>query len=538
MIIKEKNRTVLLLFLCLLGGAFLRLFLLGRIPYGLNHDEASIGYDAWALAHYGIDRNGYPWPIYPITWGSGGGSPLMIYLVLLTTRLFGKSVASLRFFPAFLGALTPPVLALLTLVEPAESGDKADKQASSRLIFAFFLAFLCAVNPWHLILSRWALDANTLPFFLTAALVSYLYAATRTAHRLPWYLLSAFLFALCPYAYGSATVVIPLALVLLGIHTCRIGRMTPRELLLSALLFLLILTPLLAVFAVNALHLPAIITPWFSVPRFTASRSVFPHGSGLAAQIKNNIRYLFLFFTIGSERDEIICNVLPGYAQMYRFTFPLTWIGLLLSLGGLVKKDLRDAAFVLLTAVTVLFSLFIELDINRMTMLLIPFLYFQSRALRFLYEKKAVIAAACCAVILCAAALFIRDYFGTRYADLSRSCFMPGYLEAVRDAKTLAGEDRSILSTREQLSAPFMLALYETELPPDAFLESVVWRDEKEEFRIATSFAGFTFGLPQDLSSIDLSRVVVILHESEVTDFPDIENCQVDSFGDFAVISR
>lgn len=52
-----------------LFGAFLRLYLLGTLPAGFNQDEASIGYDSWAIANYGMDRNGDILPVYPIAWG-------------------------------------------------------------------------------------------------------------------------------------------------------------------------------------------------------------------------------------------------------------------------------------------------------------------------------------------------------------------------------------------------------------------------------------------------------------------------------------
>ena len=60
-----KNISLLLL----LGlGTFLRFYQIGLVPNGLQQDEASIGYEAYCLANFGTDRNGYVYPVYPITW--------------------------------------------------------------------------------------------------------------------------------------------------------------------------------------------------------------------------------------------------------------------------------------------------------------------------------------------------------------------------------------------------------------------------------------------------------------------------------------
>ena len=527
-------------------SALLRFYLLGQVPNGLNHDEASIGYDALCLARYGIDRNGYPWPVYPITWGSGGGSPLMIYLVVLSTRLLGRSIFSLRFFPALLGSLTPLLLGLIPFLNKSTDTDITDlkEQSCERKVFSLLLIFLTAINPWHLMLSRWALDANTLPFFLTLAILLFVYAACSTVHRLPKYLLSSCVFALCPYAYGSATIVIPVLLLLLAAWSVKNRLMTIREMLLSALVFALVMAPLVLFFAVNALHLPAIITPYFSIPTLTASRSVFRSAAQLPATLAENLRYLLVFFTIGAEQGEISCNYVPGYAQMFRFTFPLTFLGLFLSIKSIKKRSISDISMLLLTGVTVLFSLFIELDINRMTLLLIPLIWFQARALAFLCTQRGLIfrLAAClsCAAVLCAGCLFLHDYFGEKYNRISKEedFFMPGYEKAAQEAAILAGNSRSVVSTYTHLSAPFILALYGTETPPEEFLSTVVWKDESSEFRVASAFGRFSFGLPADLSDIDLDSTVLILHSSELDSLPDTAHCTVSTYGDFCVISR
>jgi hypothetical protein len=55
----------------LCGGIAMRLFELGSTPPGLNQDEASTGYDAFALPHYGIDRSGFHNAVMLAKWGSG-----------------------------------------------------------------------------------------------------------------------------------------------------------------------------------------------------------------------------------------------------------------------------------------------------------------------------------------------------------------------------------------------------------------------------------------------------------------------------------
>ena len=60
-----------LLILLFAVGALVRLWYAGGIPPGLNQDEASVGYDAYAILHYGIDRNGASLPVHLIAWGSG-----------------------------------------------------------------------------------------------------------------------------------------------------------------------------------------------------------------------------------------------------------------------------------------------------------------------------------------------------------------------------------------------------------------------------------------------------------------------------------
>ncbi len=88
----------------LILGAALRLIALGALPFGLNQDEASAGYEAYALLTSGIDRCGKSWPVLFISWGSGQ-NVLMSYLAIPFIALLGLSEWTLRLPNAISGCL-------------------------------------------------------------------------------------------------------------------------------------------------------------------------------------------------------------------------------------------------------------------------------------------------------------------------------------------------------------------------------------------------------------------------------------------------
>src|SRR5215212_1041080 len=102
-------RENMVLLAILLGGALARLMEFGAIPPGLNQDEASLGYDAYAVLHHGIDRNGFHNPLMFVSWGSGM-SALPGYLTAPFILLFGLSPTALRAVYAIAGLLSVGLL--------------------------------------------------------------------------------------------------------------------------------------------------------------------------------------------------------------------------------------------------------------------------------------------------------------------------------------------------------------------------------------------------------------------------------------------
>lgn len=512
--------------LLLVFGAFLRMWNLTGLPDGLQQDEASIGYEAFCLAGYGIDRNGYHWPVYPITWGSGGGSPIMIYLNVLTTKLFGSRIFSIRMVPAFLGTLTLLLFFLLL------------NRAFGKRCALTGLAVL-ALTPWHIILSRWSLDSNTMPFWQLLALFTLVQAicagtAKRSRTQTGLYLLAAFFFGICLYSYGSANVVIPLTLLFVCIRLLRTKRIRIGQLAGCFAVFVITCLPLALFYAVNFFGVPEIAASWISFPKFTSSHfgSVFvAFDRTLPSTLLHNLKDLLLMLTVGIP-GEVSWNTMPGYWTLYCFTFPVTFAGILFGRGTAEKEapaaqaanDVLGAA--LLSAL--LFSLFIQQDINRDVLLFLPLVYWYVMGLRFLSlamakgaalkepetgsgasakaaSKAAVLPALLSLVLLFGGFVsFARDYYGGEYNQVAASDFMPGYGDAMILATELAekkGEASTVYSTYDLVASPFMLTLYYNKCDPYEFMDSVVYKDPEAEFRVASSFGRYVFGLPGTASS-------------------------------------
>ncbi|WP_026666560.1 ArnT family glycosyltransferase [Butyrivibrio sp. AE2005] len=552
--ISAKTAHIILIGIILFAAA-LRLIGLGSVPAGLQQDEASLGYDAFAIAKYGVDRNGFAYPIYPITWGCGGGSPLMIYINVLTIKLFGTGVVKLRLLPAILGIATVYIFYLI-LKEITLSYKKS----------LFGAAFL-AICPWHIILSRWSLDSNIMPF--TLGLSVYLFILGIKTEKTLIYCLSAAAYAMCMYSYGSATIVVPIHLILISIYCLRKKVISVKQLILAVLTFVIVFSPLLVFYAVNYLGLPEIVTDSFSFNKFTASRSgeVFLRfDSTLPSALYENIRQLLITLTIG-DNDEMLCHFIPGYATLFEFTFPITFLGIFLGVF-LGKKDIvnktseniasankesaedtskiesvtdedkrlaMDAVFVTLLISCVLLAIGIRSDVSRMVMIFLPLIYFLVKGVSFIWDRRAVGAYAVMTVIVLAAGLFIKDYFGG-FNDRTSNLFMPGYGEAAKRAYEIAGDDTEIYSTYENLSAPFVIALYYTDYNPVKFADTVVYKDETDEFRVAESFGNFKFGLPEDYASYAGKDAVLILGSSELEAINGATDCTVENFGRYSVV--
>jgi 4-amino-4-deoxy-L-arabinose transferase-like glycosyltransferase len=203
------------------------------IPPALNWDEASLGYNAYSILKSGKDEWGR---VLPLTFEAFGDYKLpgYIYTSLPFIALFGLSEFSIRIVSQIAGVFA---ILLVYLISIRIFKDEAT---------ALFSAFLIAISPWHLFLSRIALEANLALTFFLAGLYLFL-----LGHKTLRYLIfSSVLFGLTLFTYNSARVFVPLFLIPLVVFYKK-DLLTNKKLLLIPAFILgvfIISAALLAVF--------------------------------------------------------------------------------------------------------------------------------------------------------------------------------------------------------------------------------------------------------------------------------------------------
>lgn len=222
-----KNKILLLLIFIL--AASLRFFYLGKIPNGFYSDEAAYGYNAYSVLKTGKDEYGY---LLPLAFKSFGDykAPLYIYLLTPFVWLGGLSEVSIRFLSALLGLLLVIIIYSLSLL--------LFKSGKIALLSAYFTA----VSPFALQFNRMAHENNLVVVLITAAILFFLLSFQNTKYIY----LSVIAFVASIYTYHDARILTPLILLFILIIYYKHFIHNFKSSIFAAILFVVLLFPLLS----------------------------------------------------------------------------------------------------------------------------------------------------------------------------------------------------------------------------------------------------------------------------------------------------
>ncbi|MCL2362032.1 MAG: glycosyltransferase family 39 protein [Defluviitaleaceae bacterium] len=496
--LEKHGKTLHITAFCIIAvlAVVVRLWQLGAVPWGLNQDEASIGYDSFAIGLTGYCRNGFRFPIYPIGFGNGHG-PLYTYLSIPAMRLLGPSIFSVRITNALISCAAVFVSYFLIL-----------RLTGSR-IAALLGFFFMATAPTLIITARWALDGSPPPALFIIAL--YFFVRSIDSQKTLSYALSAAFFAVICYAYGPVAVVVPVFLFFSCIYLLYHKKIKVTQLLISAAAFLVVIAPVAWFMALNVFD----IAPDFSrgifmtYQRFTGNRAdtIFLDGFSPRNFITGLERMVF-------QPDDLVWNTVRGFGTTFLFTAPLIMMGILLLFFRVKIKKFSPLFFVAAYFIaSFVMAGLLDQNINRISVVYPAVLLLIILAVYEIGKQIRYLAMVLILFVLVSFAGFAGTYFGESY----RRDFGSAFFYSFGDAVELAMEktDDTIFVTRRNTNMPGILTLFYSELPPQDYFNTVIYLNPYDEFRWEASFDRFVFGTPH---FHDPNGVFVICN-SEAHDF-------------------
>lgn len=228
------NKIYLLLGVIIFLGFFSRFYQLGNNPPSLTWDEVAWGYNAYSMGIDGRDEFGRFLPFNYIESFGDFKPPVYAYLDIIPVKILGLNEFAVRFPSALFGVFT--VIATYFLVKRIFFRSKLKEN------YALISAFILAISPWHIMLSRAAFEANVATFFIILGVLLFLWAIQEKSWLL---LLSIASFVISIYTFNTARIVAPLLIIGLAVAYRKQIFEKKKEFLIGAAVGILLLLPIL-----------------------------------------------------------------------------------------------------------------------------------------------------------------------------------------------------------------------------------------------------------------------------------------------------
>lgn len=463
--------------LLLILGILLRTICLGSIPGGIHQDEAFLALNSFDLFHEGVDSAGNVFPIYMSSWGDGQSA---MYSWLLTPLLrFNHGV------PTLLLTRIPQVLiSILTLWCVYCLINRMFGRS-----FALWALFALSICPWHVMMSRWGLDANLAPGFLIFALYFFI-RGLENDHFLP---LAALFYGLSLYCYAVIWLIVPIILsiqILYGL--CHKKLKINKWSILSVIILFLLALPLLLFLMVNYGLIPEIRLPFMTIPQTLGYRGaeIATDFGNIINNVKTALR-LFISQDTGSPYD-----VLLPWGLFYDIGRIFIVIGVFFLLWNLIKSFLKKEfsyEFFIFTQLLGggLLCLFVTANLHQINALFIPLVLCEAYGIwkvalilrKWKHSLSVIFRIGVIGICLVCLVLFQKDYY-TGYKELVNAYFAIGIEDCVKYAMDQC-EQTGIDTITVEKGAQWPRILLYTETLPSQYFSSV-------EYDVAPAPASFS----------------------------------------------
>lgn len=199
-----KTKIILAVIVVLSG--LIRVWGLGENPPALNWDEASLGYNAYSILKTGKDEWGSTMPLIFPAFGDYK-LPVYVYSLVPFVGVLGLNPFSVRLLSTIAGTLT--VLISFFLVKQIFKISKTNTNYKG-VDLSLFAPVILGLLPWHIFLSRPALEANLGLCFFSFGL----YLLIRSLENFKVLFPASIFLGLSMHTYNSYRVLVPVLAVL------------------------------------------------------------------------------------------------------------------------------------------------------------------------------------------------------------------------------------------------------------------------------------------------------------------------------------
>lgn len=421
-----------------------RLYKITQIPGSVYWDEASIGYNAYAVATDLKDEWGETLPLHFRAFGEFK-LPTYIYSVAILTKIFGLNDLAVR-LPAALYGLGVVILTYF-LVAKITKDEKTGLAAS----------FILSVSPWLFIFTRTGYEAVAGLFFF----LLFIYFLELYREKKMFIVFAALAAVLTIYSYNSFRIITPIYIVIWAINQ------KPRNLKL--------ILPALAIFLISLIPIVRLFYLDSGASRFSTVGLTNP--VAIAGNYFSHFDFKFLFL----EGDANGRHQNPGWGQLYLIELPLFLVGV----WKIIKSKNKSVwLFLLLLVLAPIPGSLAKEAPHGLRSIVMSFAFASISALG-LASLRRFILPVFVIVYLFSFGLYFRD-FVQKYNQETASDWQYQYKEIFADTRSGVVTDK--------YGEPYIFALYYLKYPPQGFRKTVKYNPpDKWGFSTVKSFGQFEF---------------------------------------------
>lgn len=494
------------LFLVILLSSVLRFYKLGTVAPGISWDEASVGYNAYTIAHWGRDEWGR---MLPITFKSFEDykNPVHVYLTVPFVGLFGLNELATRFPAALFGVANVIMIFLISSL--------IFKSKLAGLIGAFILA----VSPYNIQFSRFNHELNFAIFFFSLGFYFFLRGKENRKYIIP----SFVCFGIDLLTYQSAKVVTPPLVFLLTVLFLTGYKKYRKELLMgvgiySLFIALLFLKPEL----LGGARLKQNVMSESEITQTAVYKKTSNKYLSMASVVLDRYKGYFEKKFLFETGDPIPRHSAQIVGTFYKMDQAFLTIGLVFLLYGILFKKERLYLWLLVwcliaplpgaassTFAHAARAMFITMSWHLVITLGV---YKAATLLRF-KTTKALIIIVFVALTLLGLNKYVRYYYGefaTRYGT--------EWQYGMRDIVSYVAENPQFYSVymTDAHSQPYIFFLYYLKTPLPEFLSTVEYNNTKSRpSNLVTGFGRYKFGMWDQIESYPNPEILYIVNPSK-----------------------